>query len=495
MLIPHPKPVAWGNDCRFTVDMRFQILQHRFDILPMRTRFPFRYGIASLSALPHLFVQVEMAVNGQVVKGLASEGLAPKWFTKDPTSSTEADLAEMISVIQNAMRIGKNAAQSEVDFFSWWQALYGEQSQWGRHMGMPGLLSNFGASLIERAVVDGLCKAAGLPLHEVLRRNVLGIELPAVRPDQAVAALEQAIHPPADQMHVRHTVGLADALTAEDAEPLDDGLPQTLDESIQAYGLRYFKIKVCGQLDSDIARLERLTEVLTAQCDSAFYCTLDGNEQFTSMAAFREFYHTMQRLPKLEPLLRSILLLEQPLHRNVALDDSVGESLKTWTDAPPMIIDESDGSLDDLPRALALGYGGVSHKNCKGVVKSLANAALVKAQDGLLSGEDLASVGPVAMLKDLAMAAALGIRHVERNGHHYFRGLSAFNATTQASVLKHHGDLYGQHEEGFPVLKIAEGVLEIASVNRAPFGFAGDVDLDALEPLGTWIKRGGLSDS
>ena len=489
------KRVARGRDCRLTGVMRFQLLNHRFDVLPMRTRFPFRYGIASLSALPHLFLEVELAVDGRVVKGLASEGLAPKWFTKDPTTSAEVDLAEMISVIQNAMRVGKNAASTEVAFFPWWQALYGEQSQWGKHMRMAGLLSNLGTSLVERAVVDGLCKATGLPLHEVLRRNVLGIELPAVRPDHQVAGVDEVVHKPADRMHVRHTVGLADPLTAEDAEALDDGLPQTLEESIQAYGLRYFKIKVSGQVDSDVARLERLTAVLTAQCGSAFYCTLDGNEQFTSMEVFREFYRTMQQLPTLEPLLKSTLLLEQPLHRNMALDDSVGETLKAWSDAPPMIIDESDGSLDDLPKALALGYRGVSHKNCKGVVKSLANAALVKAHDGLLSGEDLASVGPVAMLKDLAMAAALGIRHVERNGHHYFRGLSAFNAATQASVLEHHGDLYQRHAEGFPVVKIVDGVLDIDSVNRAPFGFAGEVDLASLEPLSAWIKRGGLGET
>ena len=41
----------------------------------------------------------------------------------------------------------------------------------------------------------------------------------------------------------------------------------------------------------------------------------------------------------------------------------------------PVIIDESDDSLDAFPRAKALGYRGVSSKTCKGIYKLLINAA------------------------------------------------------------------------------------------------------------------------
>ena len=40
-----------------------------------------------------------------------------------------------------------------------------------------------------------------------------------------------------------------------------------------------------------------------------------------------------------------------------------------------MIIDESDADLDVFPRARALGYAGVSSKTCKGLYKSMINAA------------------------------------------------------------------------------------------------------------------------
>ena len=39
-----------------------RVREVRFRVLNMRTRMPFRYGIASLLALPHLFVEVEAEV-------------------------------------------------------------------------------------------------------------------------------------------------------------------------------------------------------------------------------------------------------------------------------------------------------------------------------------------------------------------------------------------------------------------------------------------------
>src|SRR5439155_284989 len=81
-------------------------------------------------------------------------------------------------------------------------------------------------------------------------------------------------------------------------------------------------------------------------------------------------------------------------------------------------------------RDLSSGYAGTSHKNCKGVFKSIANAGLIarrRRQDPsarfVVSGEDLSNIGPVALLQDTAVVATLGITHAERNGHHYFKGL------------------------------------------------------------------------
>lgn len=486
--------------------MQFRFLSPvRFHVLPMSTRFPFKYGIASMSRLPHLFAIADLEVDGKPAQGLASEGLPPKWFTKDPNTPFEQDLAEMLSVIQNAARLSRASAGSSTTYFPWWQSLYDEQHRWAALKQLPPLLTNLGVSLMERLVLDGLCKAAGQPLHSLLHTNALGIDLGAVRGELAGWDTSRVVDAtPLQSVLARHTVGLGDPLRAADLTPrerLNDGLPFALDESIRAYGLRRFKIKVCGKAETDLPRLREITSVITTECRDGFKATLDGNEQFQDLASFRAFYDELSGDAAVKPLFDNLILIEQPLHRSKALDEAVLPVLSAWRDGPAMIIDESDGTLGDLPRALELGYAGTSHKNCKGIVKGLANAALLRRQaalepdrEWLLSGEDLANVGPVALLQDLAMMAALGISHVERNGHHYFRGLSMYSEDVQSAVLEAHDGLYGRHPNGFAALDIREGRLDLTSVNHAPFGCGASLDASRFESLDAWIQRGGMTE-
>lgn len=452
-----------------------------------------------MTALPHLWVQVDLVVDGRVVSGLASEGLPPKWFSKNPETLFEHDLAEMLAVIQNASRIAENAAQQPVNYFRWWQALYEEQSSWARIREHPSLLAHLGTSLMERAVLDALCKAAAMPLHRLFQTEALGIDLSQVRPELAgLTVAETVLAEPLPRLAVRHTVGLGDPLRVGDAPPLDDGLPYALEDCIRTYGLSIFKVKISGRIEADQPRLREMAALFTQHCADGFQLTLDGNEQFTHLAAFRAYYDELKADAALTPLFQNLLLVEQPIHRQQALDDTFASVLQSWPDAPSLILDEADGDLAALPRALDLGYSGTSHKNCKGIVKGLANKALLKARADrirhrpILSGEDLANVGPVALLQDLSLMALLGIPHVERNGHHYFRGLSMYSEALQQDVLAKHPDLYRQHEQGFPTLDIRAGSVALGSVNAAPFGCGLKLDRQAFQPLKTWIMSGGM---
>ena len=484
--------------------MKFRIEHITLNVLPMRTRFPFRYGIASMNALPHLMVSADLIINDHPIRGIAADGLPPKWFTKDPDTLFEQDLAEMLAVIQNASRIARHAATQDTTYFPWWQSLYQEQAQWASVKECPPLLANLGVSLMERAILHGLCTAAGCGIHALITHgdNPLRIDLGTLHGELRGIAVADILAPsPTERTFVRHTVGLGDPLGSDEAEPLNDGLPYSLDESIQSYGLRYFKIKVSGDAQADVSRLRKITEVITRNCGSDFHATLDGNENFQDMDSFRHFYAELSSDKSLAPLFGRLLMIEQPLHRSVALADEVAMPLQSWADGPGMIIDESDATLQSLPRALELGYIGTSHKNCKGIVKSLANAALLKSRQAtrassrpfILSGEDLASVGPVSMLQDLAVGAALGITHVERNGHHYFRGLSAFPQEVQDQVLATHPNLYHQHPEGFATLTIHQGQLDLSTINPAPMGSGTPLDPSHFPTLKEWIYAGGMA--
>jgi hypothetical protein len=290
---------------------------------------------------------------------------------------------------------------------------------------------------------------------------------------------------PCEQAILRHTVGLADPLEASDqSAPVNDGLPETLADCIRVYGLRHLKIKFTGPGDLDrLNRVLRLRRELMAP-DSAF--TLDGNECFSTVAGFREVWSQVEALPEWPAATPGLLCVEQPFHRDEALRAETAATLHAWTDRPPIIIDESDAEDDSVRIALAAGYAGASHKNCKGVFRGIANACLLahrrrQGLPGLQTGEDLCNVGPVALLQDLAVQATLGILSVERNGHHYLRGLSFLPQEVQREMCRQHPDLYAWREpEGFATLVVNDGILSLRTVNAAPFGVAPALDVTQL---------------
>lgn len=463
----------------------------------IHTRIPFRYGIVTMRAVPHLFFQLECDVDGVNVTGTAAENLIPKWFTKDPHTTYRQDLDEMLHVIQAAAGFA-GQVESAGTVFELWRQVYSLQEHWAEAYQFPPLLWNFGVSMVERALVDAFCRAAGLTFSQALRSNALGIRLGQVHEQlQGYAPADLLPAEPLHFVNIRHTIGLQDALTDGDIDPSErvaDGLPQSLEENIRAYNLDYFKIKVSGDLQQDAERLCRIASAFDGCGLREYRFSLDGNEQYRSVAEFRSFWEGIHADSACAPAMRHLLFVEQPFHREVALSPGTCSGLLAWEQRPAMIIDESDCCLESLPTALQGGYAGTSHKNCKGIMKGIANACLLEyhrranpQMDYVLSGEDLTNIGPVALLQDLTLMASLGIEHVERNGHHYFSGLSMFPQEVQSQVLTAHPDLYYRHERGFAALRIEKGRVQLGSLLQAPFGVAADLDLSCcFTPADQW---------
>jgi len=461
-------------------------------LVNLQTRMPFKYGIATMTRVPHAFLRVRTEVNGKASVGISGDLLPPKWFTKDPDKPVRDEILEMIRVIQHAAKLSVGLGGASV--FEIWRQLYQGQDEWGRSEKLPPLLAHFGTSLVERALIEAVCRAAGKPFAEMVRTNQLGIRLGEIHPqlrDKSPGDLLPV--KPLDQITARHTVGLVDPLLDDQISPADrlkDGLPQSLAGCIRAYGLRHFKIKVTGHLDHDLDRLEQIARILQQEAQADYRFSLDGNEQFKSLADFRAFWEATERSEKLREFLRHLLFVEQPLHRDMALQANVAQLFAQWPNRPATIIDESDGTLTSLPEALSLGYAGTSHKNCKGVFKGIGNRCLLaqKERDNpgakwIMSGEDLGSIGPVAVIQDLTVASTLGVSSVERNGHHYFPGLSMFSKEIQQQVLAAHPGLYKPSAAGWPMLDIQEGILDVASLHKYPLGVGFMLDVEKFTPV------------
>lgn len=473
--------------------MKLKVANVDLHVHDMRTRMPFKYGIATMSALPHLLVRVELLLDNRRQYGYSADHLPPKWFTKNPDTSTRHDLEEMAKVIEGARAIAPAVATAG-SVYELWREIYQAQAAWAGGWGYPPLLAHFGTSLMERAIIDAFCRAEHVPFAQAVRENRLGVRLAEMQPELEGAEPRQFLpDTPLRSILVRHTIGLGDPLTEADIpadERINDGLPQSLEACIRAYGLTHFKIKLWGDASRDVERVRQCAEVIERWTGGDYAYTLDGNENFKEVDPLRAFWATLSAEPSLKRFLTRLIFVEQPLHRDVAMNTHVQEAFRQWPDRPPMIVDESDAEVPTARKALDMGYAGTSHKNCKGVIKSIANACLIEHRRRqhpgrrlILSSEDLCNVGPIALPQDLCVAASLGIPHVERNGHHYFRGLSVWPDDLQEEIARAQRDLYRWHEDGFVTPRIDVGRMQIGSVVDAPFGVPFKIDTTRFTPF------------
>ena len=150
----------------------------------------------------------------------------------------------------------------------------------------------------------------------------------------------------------------------------------------------------------------------------------------------------------------------------------------------PVIIDESDDAMDAFPRAKAMGYKGVSSKTCKGLYKSLLNAARCKAWGGdyFMTGEDLTIQSGLALQQDLALVSLIGLTHVERNGHHYVNGMADLPPAEQAAFLAAHPDLY-ERSHGAVRPRIERGAMRIESLGCTGYASGAMPDWSAMRAL------------
>ncbi len=471
--------------------IRFVIEDIRFAERDVTLRLPFRFGSATVNACPQAYVRARIRLeDGRTATGCAAEMMIPKWFDKRPELTQEQNFAQL----REALTLTREAYGSDA----------GPDTAWGhsaRHYraiheaaaqrGLPPLVASYGPALVDRAVFDAVCRVLKMGFATALSTNAAGMRLAgtSLAGDLLDFDLDAflAAHPMSLAGHriaARHTVGLADALAEPRPGSPDDGLPVSLAQAVARYGHRHFKIKLGGDAAGDVSRLAEIVPVIQDVMDLV---TFDGNEQYRDAAHLAEFLDRLEREPALAPLVDRLAFIEQPLARAQALEADVS----VLSPRVPLLVDESDATLDAFPRARAVGYTGVSSKSCKGFYKSVLNAARCAAwsretgRTYFLSGEDLTMQAGLGVQQDLALAGWLGLTHVERNGHHYVNGLAAAPQAEQQGFLQGFPTLY-EHSDGAVRLRIDAGWIDLSGLDCTGFatGVAdGHVSWDAMRSV------------
>ncbi|AVO45845.1 enolase [Phreatobacter cathodiphilus] len=441
---------------------------------------PFRFGAVTVEGAFQAFVSVVVEVEGHGrATGMTAELMPPKWFDKRPGRSPGDTVRDLVASLSEAVARA-NAIRTSDTAFGHHAALHERQIAWARAADVTPLSAAFGVAQVDKAVLDGLSKALGRSFVAVLAGNAAGIDT-RLTPDLAQAAVEArlAALSPARSIALRHTVGLMDQI---------DG-PDSLAGELDAADLRFFKIKLGGDPATDCRRLAKIAGLLDGR-GIDYRVTVDANEQYAP-DALADLLIRADAEPRLAGLMARLLFIEQPYDRRVTFE----QGLNAGVAARGVIIDEADDAYDAFPRARALGYSGVSSKCCKGFYKALLNATRAavwneEAGEGrfLVSAEDLTCQPGLAVQQDTAFVAALGLTHVERNGHHYVDGFGPAPETEAQAFRAAHPGLYAATDR--VRLAVASGRLDLSSLDWPGFASGAMPDLSSLQPLSIVFAEG-----
>jgi len=405
-------------------------------------RHPFRFGAVTVNEAPQLFVHVTIEVDGQRSTGAAAELMVPKWFNKDPSLSADdtVDQLRQSAVIARSLYLEQTKPDTA---FGLHAARNGTQAATCGKAGIPPLAANFGTAEIDKAILDALLRAARTDFFTGMRDNVAGLDR-RLTPDLDDTAVSDFLtgRKVSQRIAVRYTIGMLDTL-------------DSVREAIRAK-YRFFKIKLCGDPEKDRVRLSELAALLG---DSDYQATLDANEQYRSIGDLDTLVKALQTDTALRAFAGRLLYIEQPFAR----ENTWNFDLRSLATTVAFIIDEADDSYDAFPRAKILGYRGVSSKSCKGLYKSLLNGARAArwnkaGGDFFISAEDLTCQAGLAIQQDNALVAFHGLKHAERNGHHYVDGFANTPALEAESFLAAHSDLY-EKSDGIVRLAVHDGTV------------------------------------
>jgi hypothetical protein len=431
-------------------------------------RMPFRFGAATVTEAAQIFVHLVIEdTQGRTADGYAAELMVPKWFDKNPALSNADNEDQLRRSIHMAAALARQAKPATA--FGLHATLEPQHHAQAASDGLNGLIASFGLALVDRAILDALCRLHDLTITQAVNANLPAIDASTTRDLDGfdITGFLRDLKPQ-PTIHLRHTVGYIDPLTPDEIKGprRDDGLPECLSEEIQAYGIRHFKLKLSGRPQEDAHRLTQIAAVISPLPD--YRVTLDGNEQFADEDAVVDLMDRIETDPSLTRLRQKLLFVEQPITRTVALSKPVNRLAKRIA----LEIDESDGTQDAFLRAKEQGYLGVSSKSCKGFYRSVLNRMRVEKWNNHFSGgyfmsaEDLTTQAGIALQQDLALAAILGLDHIERNGHHYVDGMHGASGPENAEWMSTHGDLYANHQ-GRARLSIKNGQLSLLTVLAA----------------------------
>ena len=188
-----------------------RILDYSLRLRSSFTRTPFRYGNVELTACPQAIVRVTVEFKGNVAQGFAADCLPPLWFDKCGDNSYSRQIDDMCETIVKAAEL----IDSDMSFDN---PLDLSLALANAGLSTPldnELLSSFGKSMLERSVIDAVCRSVGSSFGDLIGAGVLcdDREIAFTLESGAKTSAHVWNHDKrSSSIDVRHTVGMADEI-------------------------------------------------------------------------------------------------------------------------------------------------------------------------------------------------------------------------------------------------------------------------------------------
>ena len=397
----------------------------------IRFRAPLKFGgrVVNHSYCMNVRVTAETA-DGKRADGFGSMPVGNVWAW--PTDELSGDQTEVAMKVM-AERVTEAATQLEAghsieivhNLHTRYAALAKSVAgKLGHEEVMPKLAQLVAASPLDAAVNDAYGRVHERNSYQTLGRDFLDRDIADFLGDETFRGDyldEFVLDEPTATLPLYHLVGALDPLTDDDIETrLDDGLPETLPEWINADGLTHLKIKLNGDdIDWDVARVLRIDEVAiptqAARGCEAWSYSCDFNEKCENVEYVLEF---VNRIREQSPAaFDRIQYIEQPTSRDLKANPD--NRMHAAAEIKPVVIDEALIDYESLLLSRDLGYSGVALKACKGHSESLLLAAAAQKFDMFLCVQDLTCPG-YSLLHSASLAARIpGIAAIEGNARQF----------------------------------------------------------------------------
>ncbi|SVB10675.1 uncharacterized protein METZ01_LOCUS163529, partial [marine metagenome] len=233
---------------------------------------------------------------GNSAWGVSGDRPSFGWLDKRKKYSSEQKYARLKQLVQAARKVYLGYSKFKTPF-ELWHNCHGQIQKLGRTQDHESLSASYASALFERAMLDAVSRLHNKSIFEMLQSDSLGIDAARLHPELKDISIGKTLpRRPLREIYIRHTVGAKDPILAADlpkASRLNDGEPETLEEYIRRDGLRYFKVKIIGDPEADLARLERVWSAVV-HADQPVV-TLDGNESIHNLDAFARFMESFEK--------------------------------------------------------------------------------------------------------------------------------------------------------------------------------------------------------